>query len=42
MGDGHEEGIEGIDLGRGLKRAGVEKGRNEILIPCRYIVADLF
>ena len=27
MGDGHEEGLEGIDLGRGLKRAGVEKGR---------------
>ena len=26
MGDGHEEGIEGVDLGCGLKRVGVQVG----------------
>ena len=40
----HEEGIEGVDLGCGLRRGGVSVGkcRYEVLKPNCYTVAGLF
>ena len=40
----HEEGIEGVDLGCGLRREGVSVGkcRYEVLKPNCYTVAGLF
>ena len=46
--DGHQLGIEGLDLGCGLRRVGVYirvyiyMGKNVILKPKRYIVAGIF
>ena len=39
--DGHEEGMEGVDLGAGWE-PGKGTGRNEVLKPNCYIVAGLF